>query len=109
MIYYFQIDESIDEYSDAYIECKLEYNKNVCKVCGEFKEIVVFYTISNRGYTRLCKKCVQELVSNNKHTKVCKGCKQELLAIPKYFKIAGQYTDYLENKCRVCRGLNYLK
>lgn len=109
VIYYFQIDESIDEYSDICIECKLENNEKVCKACGESKAIVEFYTIRNSGYSELCKKCIKELVNNNKCTKVCNECKQELLAIPKYFKIAGHYTDYLENKCRVCRGLNYLK
>lgn len=107
VIYYFQIDESIDEYSDICIECKPEDNEKVCKKCEESKEMIEFYTICDRGYTDICKKCVQELVKNNKHTKVCKGCNQELPAIPKYFKIGGQYPDYLENNCRVCRKLKY--
>ncbi|NFO46728.1 hypothetical protein FDB40_07340 [Clostridium botulinum] len=109
IIYYFKIDENRDEYSDICIECNLEYKEKACKICEETKEIIDFYTVSDRGYTDICKKCIQETVKNNTHTKVCVGCKKELQAIPKYFKIAGHYSGYLENKCRICRGLKYLK
>lgn len=109
IIYYFNVDSDKDEHSDVCIECNLKHKGKICKRCGESKEITEFYTISDRGYTDICKKCVQEIVKNNKHTKVCLGCKKELLAIPKYFKIASHCSGYLENKCRVCRGLRYLK
>lgn len=51
VIYYFQIDESIDEYSGICIEYKAEDNEKICKRCAGTKELLEFYTISDRGYT----------------------------------------------------------
>lgn len=109
IIYYFRIDKNKDEYSDICLECNLQDNERVCIRCNKTKDLSDFYTISNRGYTEYCKECIKEIVDKYQYLKKCKKCKKELPATSKYFKIAGHYTEYLEHKCRVCRGLKYLE
>lgn len=113
VIYYFMIDEVSDEYLDICIEC-FESNKSrfikICSKCGKTKYAHHFYAIRNDGYTDVCKHCIRELHEENKIkklTKVCTKCNKELPATNEYFKVAGHYPGFLENKCRVCRGLSY--
>lgn len=112
IIYYFTVNEKKDEYDNICIECsKTRINQIVCKKCGEKKNTNEYFTVRDKGYTDICKVCINELFKDNKTkniTKVCNKCKQELPATNKFFKAAGHYKDFLENKCRKCKNLNYL-
>lgn len=112
IIYYFTIDEKNDKYKDICIECFKDMNVQIiCKSCGEKKYTKDYYTIRDKGYTDICKDCIKKIfIENSKKnvTKRCKKCEKELPATNQYFKPAGHYKDFLENKCRKCRNLNYL-